>query len=194
MNDSMGPFDMFGRNVDFSSSLTADTPFDGVAEVPIQLENTDAQLIPPGYAPVLDIGGDVTLIPIRADVGEILPSEMGTTEATDSVIIDTSKLDEGVVSIPSVIDYESLPKFPGSLNHGLDFDGRTWETLGGSESHVVVDLSGDSEPDIIGIDFDGDKVTDIALRLLDTDGDTIFDTIGVDSDQDGRFDFFQSIL
>ena len=73
-------------------------------------------------------------------------------------------------------------------------DGGTWETLSGSERHVVVDLFGDSEPDIIGIDFDDDKVTNIALRLLDTDGDTTVDTIGGDSDQDGRFDFLQSIM
>lgn len=118
-------------------------------------------------------------------------------DANDHVIPDI--VDQNIIgdrdsAVPDIIDYAELPRFPGSLDHGLDFEGNTWETLGGSEDYIKVDLSGDGKPDMFGLDLDGDGITDIAFRQLDTDGDGVADTVGIDYDQDGNFDDFQSIM
>lgn len=124
---------------------------------------------------------------------------MNMDDITGGAVLDIFErylTEDGKVNMPMVdseISYETLPKFPGSLT-GVDFDGQTWETIGGSDSIVAVDISGSGEADIFGVDLDGDGVADIAARRLDTDGDGVFDTFGIDYDQDGRFDDFKGMM
>lgn len=88
----------------------------------------------------------------------------------------------------TTLTFDQLPRFPGSIDHGRDFDGDTWETLGCTESYVEVDLTGDHQPNMYGFDFDGDLVTDIAFRQYDVNDDGEPDVVGVDYDQDGYID------
>lgn len=52
------------------------------------------------------------------------------------------------------------------------------------------DLSGDGQPDAVGLDFDGDGRRDDAM--WDTDADGVADTVALDRDDDGRADDFYS--
>lgn len=170
------------------NSVIVDSNHDGLAEVQIQ---SDPGLVRMGpVAPYMTAYAAgvcaPNFVPGLAAPLNCVPTP-GVPAASD---IQASGPSAAGTAYPDGIPYEMLPKFPGSLT-GVDFDGQTWETLGGSESVVAVDLSGDGRADIFGIDCDGDGVTDIALRWLDTDGDGVFDTLGIDYDQDGNFDAFE---
>lgn len=210
MNDSMYPLNMLDINGDaipdiFEQDLNGDskinmlmidTNHDGAAEVTIQ---SDAGLVhvepqAPDMAAFIASVSSPDFAPGFSPVSGVPAVPDYVPGAQDAITLDTPAPANGTFPIPNTVAFEDLPRFPGSLDHGRDFDGGTWETLGGSESFVAVDLSGDGRPDIFGIDFDGDGITDIAGRYLDTDGDGVFDTIGIDCDQDGHFDFFERMM
>mgnify|MGYP001071249503 CR=1 FL=1 len=203
MNDTMYPLNTLDINGDaipdiFEQDLNGDgridilmidANHDGAAEVTIQSDTGLVHVEPqfPDMASFIAGVSSPDFVPGSSPVPGYAPA-METPEVHDTITTDT------LVPALNTVTYEELPKFPGSLDHGMDFDGRTWEILGGTESLVVVDLSGDGRPDIFGIDFDGDGVTDVAGRYLDTDGDGVADTMGIDFDQDGHFDFFESMM
>lgn len=200
MNDNMYPLNMLDINGDaipdiFEQDLNGDgrinmlmidANHDGAAEVTIRSDTGLVHMEPraPDMAAFI-AGVSSPDFVLGSSPVPCVPA------AQDAIALDTPLPGNGIFSIPDTVAFENLPRFPGSLNHGRDFEGRTWETLGGSESFVTADLSGDGKPDIFGIDFDGDGITDIVGRYLDTDGDGVFDTIGIDCDQDGHFDFFE---
>lgn len=174
------------------NSVTVDVDHDGLAEVQIQ---SDAGLVHTAPATPYMASYSSGICAPNFVPGAMAPQN-GTPMSGIPIVpgIQAAELSPVVSpAYPDGIPYESLPKFPGSLI-GVDFDGQTWETLGGSESVVAVDLSGDGRADIFGIDFDKDGITDIAYRLLDTDGDGVFDTLGIDYDQDGHFDTFERMI
>lgn len=203
MNDIMYPLNMLDLNgdavpdvieqdLDGNGSidmLMIDANHDGAADVTIQSNDGLVHLEP--QIP------DMVAFHTSASSSEIVPDAPATPGyapvADDAVALDISVPADSAFPVSHTVAYEDLPQFPGTLDHGRDFDGRTWETLGGSESFVAVDLSGDGRPDIFGIDFDNDGITDVASRYLDTDNDGVFDSVGIDYDQDGHFDFFENI-
>lgn len=200
MNDDMYPLN---NMPDISSDFIPDTaPYaPGYEDAGQQFQLDAGNSLPLQLSPDMEAFaagvGSPDFVPDSSPAPGVMAEYVPAAEASETCdaiapdILTSAKED---FPISGTVSYEDLPKFPGALDHGMDFDGPTWETLGGSESYVAADLSGDGSPDVFGIDFDGDGITDVAGRYLDTDGDGVFDAIGIDRDQDGSFDSIEDVM